>query len=81
MKPMSFSLENCNELIPDSRRRALSSEARKFADAGHPVRRVWPKEYSTYWSYVVKEHEKLFWKDVYFRRVERLKRKAAQHDS
>lgn len=71
--PLTICLENCNELINDARRRILSSEARKFADGGIKPRRIWRKE-STYFSGVIVEHEKLFWMDVYKRRLARIKR-------
>lgn len=77
MIPLKISIENCNELLPDERRRVLASEARKFADAGHRYRRVWRRNFTNVWHYVIKEHERLFWLHTYFKRIERNKRKVA----
>jgi hypothetical protein len=70
---MTLSIENCNELIPDERRRVLSSEARKFAESGFPVRTRF-KRGETYWDGLLKAHERLFWIDAYRRRVARIAR-------
>lgn len=76
MTPLSICLENCNELIPDWRRRVLSSEARKFADGGAPARTRWRAGVS-YFDEIIKQHERLFWVDVYRRRKARIKRMTA----
>lgn len=76
MRPLEIHLDNCNELIGDARRRILSSEARKWADAGLKQRTKW-REPSDYFLGIVKLHERLFWADVYKRRIERIRRKNA----
>lgn len=73
MTPQAFSIENATEIIPDARRRVLASEARKFADGGLPVRLRF-KTGTTYFDSVIKEHEKIVWRDAYFKRLARLRR-------
>lgn len=73
MISLSISLENCNELISDARRRILSSEARKFAQAGIKQRTHF-REPKSYFDGVLIEHERLFWLDAYKRRLARIKR-------
>jgi len=73
MIPLTISIENCNELLSDARRRILASEARKFADAGIPKRTRW-RWPVVYWDCIVKEHEMIFWHDTYYKRLARLRR-------
>ena len=73
MIPLKICLENCVELISDQRRRVLSGEAREFADSGFAPRDVWEPG-SDYFDGVKREHEKLFWLDVYSRRKQRIAR-------
>ena len=77
MRPLEIHLDNCNELIPDGRRRVLSSEARKWADAGLPPRSKW-RQPPDYFTGIKKLHEQLFWLDVYRRRKARIKRTAGR---
>ena len=77
MDALKITLDNCTELIDDARRRVLSSEARKFADGGARCReRFKLRGAGTIWGYVVQQHERLFWHDIYTRRIARLKRMA-----
>ena len=76
-RPLAIYLENCNEMIEDSRRRLLSGEARKWADAGIPPRHRWRwKTGGTYFDQIYRDHECLFWRHIYFQRLERIKRMA-----
>ncbi len=77
MDILKFTLANAMELLPDARRRTLAGEARKWADVGFPMRKLF-KQGATYWDGVVKEHERLFWCDTYTRRRARLSRMAAK---
>lgn len=73
MRPLEISLDNCNELLTDARRRILASEARKFADCGHPPRSRWRRP-ADYFAGILKLHEELFWLDAYRRRRARIAR-------
>ena len=77
MTPLAFTLENAIEIVPDFRRRVLAAEARKFADAAHPPRKIWPVA-TTIQHYMVKEHERLVWLDAYHRRKARISRMKAK---
>jgi hypothetical protein len=77
--PLTFSVANATELIPDARLREITAEAREYADAGRPPRDVWPAHgNTTYWSGVLLEHERLVWLDTYERRVARIRRMGAR---
>lgn len=73
MKSLTICLENCDEIISDSRRRILTSEANKFAEGGAPLRCRW-RHPRTIWESVVIEHERLYWEAAYRRRQARIKR-------
>ena len=75
MRPLEIHLDNCNELISDERRRVLSGEARKWANAGMPPRSRWPMP-TDYFLGIRKLHERLLWLDVYRRRRARISRMA-----
>ena len=74
MRVLEIHIDNCDEIISDQRRRLLGGEARKFADAGNRARTIWSMGGGTYWSHVVKQHERLYWLDCYFKRIARIKR-------
>jgi len=76
MIPNTFCLENSLEIIPHARRKLLEGEARKWANAGLPVRYRW-RQSKDLWEYVIKEHERIVWVDAYYRRKARLQRMAA----
>ena len=78
MTPLAFNIKNAMEILTDERRRILSSEARKFAEAKIPCRRRF-RSVSTIWGMVVVEHEKIIWRDAYYKRLARIERiKASQ---
>ena len=72
MRPLEIHLDNCNELLSDERRRLLSKDARHCADSGLPERLL--NLSGNYFSRVLMEHERLYWMDVYERRLARIKR-------
>ena len=73
MRPLEIALENCDELIEDSRRKILGNEARLFAEKGLFPRKDWHVG-QTYWESIIKDHEFLFWMDCYYKRLARIRR-------
>ena len=73
MVPLKIHLDNCNELINDARRRVLSSEARKWAEAGFKPRTKW-REPDNYFLGIIALHEREYWMDAYRKRKSRLER-------
>jgi len=74
MKPLEFSIDNCADLIDDARRRKLAQDAREYADTGR-VRTDWIVS-GVYWNAVLSEHERIYWMDVYDKRMARIARMA-----
>lgn len=73
MRPGEFCVENAQEILPDDVRRAITAEARSFAEQGREARRDFPMG-ETYWCAVVSEHARIIWLDAYHRRAARLER-------
>lgn len=78
LKPLKISIENCNELLSDARRRKLGAHARAAAEAGS-VEIPELRSAVTYFDGVVREHEILFWMDAYQKRRRRMERKARRY--
>lgn len=73
MKPGVFTLANALEILPDDYRRALTAEARQFAEQDRPERDDFGAE-PTYWDAVVNWHKRILWIDAYEKRKARLER-------
>ena len=76
MTPLTFSLKNALDILPDDYRRMLTAEAREFAKHGKDPRTDFGQA-ETYWVGVVNEHKRILWMDAYEKRKARLSRIAA----
>lgn len=72
MTPGTFSVDNCDELIPDERRRAIAEKARADAAAGVYDPPQTPGD--TYWGVVLFEHERIYYIHTHAQRTARLRR-------